>query len=147
MKAGAAAAWSVPLVQVVAAAPAVAVSGSPVLVFSSKSGSYTSTSNSISVAITLSNTGGDTSGLTVKLTFPNGFTGTAANLSAGWTVVRSGSTYTFTAAGQLAGGSAQSLSASFPLKQNQVGPGTSIALVAESYAPAAAVTSDSIVVV
>ncbi len=48
MKAGAAAAWSVPLVQVVAAAPAVAVSGSAALSFGTCSATWVSSNVQLS---------------------------------------------------------------------------------------------------
>jgi hypothetical protein len=75
MKVGAAAAWSVPLVQVVAAAPAHATSGPAQLDFQSATGSYTSrtqganTYRTLDVTLVLENKGGTaTQAVTVTLT-------------------------------------------------------------------------------
>jgi hypothetical protein len=146
VKAGAAAAWTIPLVQVVAAAPAVAVSGAPQLAFTQKSATYSSSTELITVSLTLNNSGGDTYGLTVKLTLPSGYTGKANVTGGSWAVARAGSTYTFTAGTQLVGGTAATLSATIDVK-SKTGPGTGIAVNAESYTPKAAMASTSMTVV
>jgi hypothetical protein len=84
MKAGAVAAWSVPLVQVVAAAPAnAACSGTPVLDATAAVGSRGTGNQDLKLTFTIpvkNVGGGTTSGLKVSL-YPT------APLPAGWTVV------------------------------------------------------------
>ena len=117
VKAGAAAAWTVPLVQVVAAAPAVAVSGAPTLVLSGAIGSWNGNSVNLNGRVTLTNTGSaPTTSLQVTLTFDTAWTSGSA--SAGdWTVSPSGvatvKTYVFTAQTQLAANASTTLNFNF----------------------------------
>lgn len=115
MKAGAAAAWSVPLVQVVAAAPAVAVSGPTTLVASPGAAGWNGNSANIAAPVTVRNTGSnDSLALQVTYTFKSGWTGGSATAPTGWTVSPpTGMVFTFTADSQVAGGTEVSLAATF----------------------------------
>lgn len=77
VKAGAAAAWTVPLVQVVAAAPASAMtSGGPVLVVSQPTGSQSDSGDTRTATLnfTVTNTGNTSSGsVTVTVAFTQGW--------------------------------------------------------------------------
>lgn len=128
MKAGAAAAWSVPLVQVVAAAPAnAATSGAPVLSFTTCTANYGTSAGAsaadpshLFVTAVVKNTGGVTAGLTVTLTIPANLHDAAPTVSpsAGWSAspatgsLTAGWTIVLTVADQLgAGASSPTLSA------------------------------------
>ena len=117
MKAGAAVAWTVPLVQVVAAAPAVAVSGKSTLALSAASGSWSGNSSNLEAQVTITNTGSvATTSLQVTFTFDSAWTSGSASGS-GWTVSPAGKAttkvYTFTAGTQLAPGAGTTLQAKF----------------------------------
>ena len=117
MKAGAAAAWSVPLVQVVAAAPAVAVSGSATLAVSAPPSGWNGRSANLPVAITITNTGSvPTTNLQVTCTFDSAWTSGKATAT-GWAVQPTGvattKTYTFTASTQVAANATATLSITF----------------------------------
>lgn len=117
MKAGAAVAWTVPLVQVVAAAPAVAVSGKSTLAVSATKGSWSGKSSNLEVEVAITNTGSvATTGLQVTFTFDSAWTSGSASAS-GWTVSPAGNAttkvYTFTAGTQVAAGAPTTLKASF----------------------------------
>lgn len=115
MKAGAAAAWSVPLVQVVAAAPAVAVSGPAALSATAGTGSWNGNSANLNTQVTITNTGNNvTSSLQVTFTFDSPWTGGSATAPTGWTLGASSATsFTFVAGTQLAAGSNTTIAPSF----------------------------------
>jgi hypothetical protein len=116
MKVGAAAAWSVPLVQVVAAAPAHATSGTRAeLSWAALTGSYSSTDARIlNVSASISNTGSfDASSVQVVLTVP--VEGATVAAPAGWNVTPSGQDFTFTKATPLGASSTVMLALAFTL--------------------------------
>ncbi|HSE09222.1 MAG TPA: hypothetical protein VLB29_11210 [Nocardioidaceae bacterium] len=118
VKAGAVAAWSVPLVQVVAAAPAMAaVSGTSTLGLPAANGSWSGNSSNLNGAVTISNTGSvATTSLQVTMDFDAAWTSGSAS-APGWTVTPSANattkTYVFTATTQLAAGDSTTLSFTF----------------------------------
>jgi hypothetical protein len=88
MKVGAAAAWSVPLVQVVAAAPAHATSGQAVLdITGNGSWGIANDGKPLNATVSVANTGGQSATLlTIVLSFPAGYAPTvrSASLPTGW---------------------------------------------------------------
>lgn len=133
MKAGAAAAWTVPLIQVVAAAPAVATSGMSTLALSGATGSWSGKSANLNVQVTIQNTGAvATTSLQVTMTFGSAWTSGKASAT-NWTATPAGDTatktYTFTAATQLAAGGTTQLVAKFASSTGQ-GFATSISVSA-----------------
>jgi len=115
MKAGAAAAWSVPLVQVVAAAPAVAVSGPTSLSATGGTGGWNGNSANMATRITITNTGAnDTSSLQVTFTFTSGWVSGTASAPTGWAPGASSATsFTFVAGTQLAAGQSVEVAPTF----------------------------------
>lgn len=116
IKAGAHAAWAVPLVQVVAAAPAIAVSGSCTLSITKASGKWPGGSGKLNVSVTVAAATNATSGLQVTLVFTEGWQGGKAAAS-GWGVTgptpTTPNTYVFTANTQIAAGGTATLTAQF----------------------------------
>ena len=116
IKVGAHAAWAVPLVQVVAAAPAVAVSGTTTRVsWAGFSGSYSSTdARNLDVTASIANDGSTSaSGVQVVLTVPVPVNG--CTTPAGWTVSRNGQDFTFTKTTPLSGAASATLPVTFNL--------------------------------
>jgi hypothetical protein len=111
MKVGAAAAWSVPLVQVVAAAPAHATSGqAAVLALSGASGQWIggSSSTQFTLQSTIANTGGaEALSVQVTYTFPDtlGWSPSYVSATGGWVGSASGRVVTLTLATLAAGNS------------------------------------------
>ena len=111
-------AWSVPLVQVVAAAPAVAASGGlpAALAIPLATGLWAAQGNSPQLDITtdIQNTGpGATVSLQVTFTFPAGWSGTLPTAPSGWSTSSTSSPYVFTPATQLAAGQTSRLAPAF----------------------------------
>lgn len=133
IKVGAHAAWAVPLVQVVAAAPAFAVSGPPKLAFSGESGSYPAkNSQTLNTSVTLTNTGGGTQSLQVTFTFPSSAwtPSVDAGTYAGWSVDNSGqaTAHVFTALTQLASNASVTLAPTFTVKAANQGKAVNISV-------------------
>lgn len=109
VKAGVATAWAVPLVQVVAAAPAFAAVSGPASL-SGASGSITRHDGTYTARISLTNTGGSaTQALTATLSFSIAQGNVTASRPAGWT----GAVPTWTATEQIAAGGRGSFNVEF----------------------------------
>jgi hypothetical protein len=127
MKAGAHVAWAVPLVQVVAAAPAVAASPQPLpaqLALSAVSGSWNGKSANFKTSIQITNSGGSPAkSLQVQYTFPTGWTPTASAVT-GWTLSAQSNVYTFTSGSDLGVDTSVTFNPQFSWATNQGQPFT-----------------------
>ncbi|MGH3331094.1 MAG: hypothetical protein ACRDPJ_07255 [Nocardioidaceae bacterium] len=122
VKTGVHAAWAVPLVQMVVAAPALAASGPAALAITSTSASWQGPAPKINTSVTVTNSGGT---VTAALAVIYQWTGLTPDVSdvAGWTASGSGtSTITLAAGQQLSPGALATLTPTFTVKPQQKGP-------------------------
>lgn len=126
------AAWAVPLVQVAAAAPALAASAGSLTaaaVINSWNGS--GTRQTFTLTVTVTNTGNTSVALTsVTLSFPTGWNPTSSSLTTGWGVSGSGSatlSFTPSPARTLAAHTSATFTVTLNPVNNYVGTGTYVA--------------------
>ena len=121
VRAGATAAWAVPAIQVVAAAPAFAAgSGGPTtLTPATPTGKYTS-STALNVTASVTNSGTQSANnLQLTITLPTAATGTVT--ATGWTVTGSGTTFVFTADSPLVATASVGFDVTFAVTRNPAG--------------------------
>ena len=120
VKTGVATAWSVPLVQAVAASPAFAVSGPANL--SSTSGTIDRSSGTYTIAITVRNTGGSaTQALTATITSSSAPI-QSPTTPTGW----SGTSPTYTANAQVAAGGTTTFNMTFTVPTGHIGKANTV---------------------
>jgi hypothetical protein len=120
VRAGVATAWSVPLVQAVAASPAFAVSGPANL--STTSGTIDRASGTYTISITVRNTGGTaTQALTATLSSSSAPI-QSPTTPAGW----SGGPSTYTANAQVSGGGTTTFNMTFTVPQGHIGKSNTV---------------------
>ncbi len=120
VRAGATAAWSVPLIQVVGAAPAfAAVSGDTVLTLATPTGSYTS-ATTLHVVASVTNSGThSTTNLQLTVSLPTPASGTVT--ATGWTVSGSGTSFVFTANAPVVASASLAIDVTFTVSSTPAG--------------------------